>query len=238
MKLIPNTLTFLALMMGLGALYVAALGHLEWAIYLLVLSGVFDKADGAAARLLNCESSFGARLDSYADAVNFGFVPAIIVFYWSGPHDGFAGLVTPVACLVYVTCAIARLIRFTRHRLTQPDNAKPPRFFTGVPTPAGAALALLPVMLYLETGLPAVRDSYLISAWMVLIGLLMISTLPAYKLALNGENRTVRRWQMLVTGAILLLSFIATLKTIIVLDIAYLVSVPLCYGLLRRSVKG
>jgi CDP-diacylglycerol--serine O-phosphatidyltransferase len=232
-KYLPNTLTLLALITGLVSLYFALAAHWEASILTLVLAGLFDKADGAAARIFNCESVFGARFDSCADAVNFGVVPAAILYLWTGAS---AGVVSLLACLIFTGCAWLRLIRFTRNRLSGNPKGQYPGFFTGVPTPAAAFLCLLPVMLALETGAPPI-DPLLVAAWLVLIGVLMLSPLPAYKLAWYPAMRPYRLLVGVVISAVTLLLLIKPLGTLIVIDIAYLASMPVCYRIARRAVS-
>ena len=79
-RYIPNTVTCLNLLSGCIACLMAFEAKYEWAFFFILLSGVFDFFDGMLARLLNAHSPIGKDLDSLADDISFGLVPALIVF--------------------------------------------------------------------------------------------------------------------------------------------------------------
>lgn len=64
---------------GIGLVLVLQQGQLKTAAWLIVLAGVFDFLDGFVARLLKSASTIGKELDSLADMVTFGTLPAIIL---------------------------------------------------------------------------------------------------------------------------------------------------------------
>ncbi len=138
---IPNSVTALSLLLGLGSIVMAQVGDLEFAAWLIVWCGLLDTLDGMAARLLKATSSFGAEFDSMADLVSFGVAPAILVF---NAGLQLAGIdlesgqfwVLIVACGVFVLAGAMRLARFNL-ATDQPRTG----WFTGVPiTVAGGGL--------------------------------------------------------------------------------------------------
>ena len=72
MKLIPNLLSLLRIVLCLPLLLVDAMTLPFWILYLI--AGMTDMLDGFLARRWGVESKFGARLDSLAD---FVFVIAV-----------------------------------------------------------------------------------------------------------------------------------------------------------------
>src|SRR3954464_5839147 len=50
------------------------------AIWFILGAGIFDVLDGRLARLGGQDSDFGGALDSLADIVSFGVVPALLVY--------------------------------------------------------------------------------------------------------------------------------------------------------------
>ena len=79
-KHIPNTLTCLNLTTGgIGAIFIIR-GDYQLAIYFVLISALFDFFDGFAARMLKVQSDIGKELDSLADMVSFGLVPALYMF--------------------------------------------------------------------------------------------------------------------------------------------------------------
>src|SRR5258708_28555251 len=83
--------------------------------------------------------------------------------------------------------AISGGLRFPRYNATIDDPNKPPfaaNYFTGVPAPAGAILALLPVYLaFLGVSKP---PATLTAVYTQLIAFLMVSRLPVF------SGKTVR----------------------------------------------
>jgi CDP-diacylglycerol---serine O-phosphatidyltransferase len=173
LHLLPNLVTILGLGAGLTALRFAFDGRFEVAALLIIFAALIDGLDGLLARKLKAQSSFGAELDSLSDFVNFGVAPALVVFLFaltSWPGFGW------IFALVFTICCCLRLARFNVNR----DVPLPPgrAHFTGVPGPAGALLALLPIYLTLG-GIVDVRNAPpLVGLWLGLIGCLMVSRIP------------------------------------------------------------
>jgi CDP-diacylglycerol--serine O-phosphatidyltransferase len=129
----PNLLTLGNVISGCIGLHYAAQGQLREAAYALAAGLVFDFLDGAAARLLRAESAIGKPLDSLADMVSFGALPAMLWYVQMAGH-------TPVrqpwwAHMAWLIAAAAalRLAKFTIDQNQQ-------EHFSGVPTPAVALL--------------------------------------------------------------------------------------------------
>src|SRR3989440_5235660 len=143
--LLPNLITLLALCAGLTAIRLAVEDKLEWAVAAIVFAAMLDGVDGRVARLLKGTSRFGAELDSLADFVNFGVAPALMLYFWDLQELGHAGW---IAAMVLAICAGLRLARFN---VMIEDPNRPPwagNFFVGMPAPAGAITALLPIYVY------------------------------------------------------------------------------------------
>ena len=78
-KIIPNTITALNLLSGCLALVFAFRDEFEIAAWFVFFAVLFDFCDGLAARTLNAYSKLGVQLDSLADMVSFGVVPAAML---------------------------------------------------------------------------------------------------------------------------------------------------------------
>ena len=192
-RLIPNILTMLGLCAGLTAIRVSLDGQWEKAAVLIVVAAAIDGLDGRLARLLKATSRFGAEFDSLSDFLCFGVAPALILYMWT-LHDargmGFA------PCLLFAVCSALRLARFNASleeapalALTgpAPKPAYAQNFFTGVPAPAGAGLALFPMfaaLTFQEWDWPwfatVARHPALSGILLVVVGGLMVSTLPTW----------------------------------------------------------
>ncbi|MFT8245813.1 CDP-alcohol phosphatidyltransferase family protein [Roseomonas sp. BN140053] len=195
-RLLPNILTMLGLCAGLTAVRFAFDGRWEPALTLIVVAGAIDGIDGRLARLLKATSRFGAEFDSLSDFVSFGVAPALVLYLWT-LHD--ARGVGFIPCLMFAVCMALRLARFNASLdVAQVPLAKgvippPPKpayaqsFFTGVPAPSGAGLALFPVFASLAfegwglTGVAAVlRHPAFVAPLLVLVAALLVSTLPTW----------------------------------------------------------
>ncbi|MGE4374069.1 MAG: phosphatidylcholine/phosphatidylserine synthase [Xanthobacter sp.] len=235
--LLPNLVTLLALCSGLTAVRLAIEDRIELAIGAIVFAALLDGIDGRLARALKGTSRFGAELDSLADFVNFGCVPALMLYFWGLDEAGSFGW---IAALVYAICAALRLARFN----VMLDNPSKPAFaadyFTGIPAPAGAITVLLPI--YLELlGVPHLSiNAFLALIYCLAIGLLMISTVPAWSGKTMG--RRVRR-DMVLPLFVLVALFFALLASypwmvLSVCSVLYLVLLPISTLRYRRLMKA
>src|ERR1700680_4528297 len=80
--LVPNVITLLAICAGLTAIRLSTEGRMELAVAAIVFAAVLDGLDGRVARMIKGQSKFGAELDSFADFVNFGVAPGLILYFW------------------------------------------------------------------------------------------------------------------------------------------------------------
>jgi len=130
--LLPNLFTTAALFAGFYAIVAAMNGLFEQAAAAIFIAMVFDGLDGRVARMTNTQSEFGAQYDSLADCLSFGAAPALVVYSWALSSLGKIGWMIG---FIYVACAALRLARFN----VQSDTADK-RYFTGLPSPAAAAV--------------------------------------------------------------------------------------------------
>ncbi|QIL03334.1 phosphatidylcholine/phosphatidylserine synthase [Sphingomonas sinipercae] len=175
--MVPNAITLLALCFGLTGVSFAIGGEWEKALGSIVFAGVLDGLDGRIARLLRAQSRFGAELDSLSDNIAFGTAPALIMFLWSLQRAPMFGW---VAALALAVCCALRLARFNARIDVTDQPHKSAGFNTGVPAPAGAGVAFIPIFLWLITGNELFRAWQLVMPWTVFIALLMISSVPTF----------------------------------------------------------
>jgi CDP-diacylglycerol--serine O-phosphatidyltransferase len=182
--MIPNLLTMLGLCAGLTSMRFGLDGRFGAAAVAITVAGVIDGLDGRIARLLKATSRFGAEFDSLSDFLCFGVAPSFVLYLWSLQRVGPYGY---VPCLMFAVCMALRLARFNAQLEGAPKPAYAYNFFTGVPAPAGAGLALFPMFLGLEgksldvPWLDNLGHNQLLCA-AVLIGtaVLLVSTLPIW----------------------------------------------------------
>lgn len=186
--LIPNLLTMLGLCAGLTAMRFALEGRYGTAAVAIAVAACIDGLDGRIARLLKATSRFGAEFDSLADFLCFGVAPAFILYLWSLQVARGYGF---MPCLMFAVCMALRLARFNASIESGPFPSWQSGFFTGVPAPVGAGLALFPLFLGLEgramgwTWLEQAARHPLVSAIaLVATAALLVSTLPVW----SGKN--------------------------------------------------
>lgn len=230
----PNAVTALALCSGLSGVRFAIGGEWQIAVAMVIIAGVLDGIDGRIARLLHGESRFGAELDSLSDAISFGVAPALILYLWSLsalPRFGWIA-----ALLLAVFCAL-RLARFNAQIDAAEQPMKSAGFLTGVPAPAGAGLALLPMLLWFWVEAPVLASPYVVAPWTALVALLMVSRLPTFTWGSLRLRRSVRFEALagvVLFGAALVS---APWQTLSVLALGYLALLPFSaasYARIRR----
>jgi CDP-diacylglycerol---serine O-phosphatidyltransferase len=228
-KILPNVLTIAALCIGLTALRYGVDFMWTNAMLLVLIAAVLDGMDGMVARLLKATSAFGAELDSLSDFVSFGVVPSVLLYQWNLRDAGPFGW---VASLLLCVAVALRLARFNVKNLmpaTEPVSNASKAFFEGIPAPAGAILALVPMMLGFKI-YPEDQDgslpSFLVAIWVIFIASLMVSRIPTYSL---------KRLRLQQKHTIPLLAVVALFAsalasepwiTIIVISLGYLATIP------------
>lgn len=130
--ILPNLFTTAALFAGFYAVVQGMGGKFENAAIAIFVAMVLDALDGRVARMTNTQSAFGAEYDSLSDMVSFGVAPAMLMLVWALQDMKQIGW---LAAFIYCVCAALRLARFN----TQLEVADK-RYFTGLPSPAAAAL--------------------------------------------------------------------------------------------------
>ena len=174
LMLLPNLVTLAGMCLGLTSIRFAMVGKFETAVLLLLLSAAIDGLDGLIARRLKATSEFGAELDSLSDFLCFGVAPGVLVYRFAMGEGNALGW---VFVLIYAAAACLRLARFN---VMRDEDGAGKTHFTGVPAPAGAILALLPVFLSFEGLIDARAVPMLSALWLGVVGLLMISRLQTF----------------------------------------------------------
>lgn len=173
--MLPNLLTIAAMLCGMSAIRFALLERWEAAVLMVALAGVLDALDGRMARLLKASSNFGAQLDSLSDMVVFGVVPSIMLYLWI-LEDG--GRIAWVGCMYYTACCGLRLARFNSELHEKPTWSA--NYFVGIPSPAAAFLALLPMVADFRFDWPILSSWPAVALWLALVGTGAISTIPTF----------------------------------------------------------
>lgn len=232
--LAPNAVTALALCFGLTGVRFAISEIWGWAVGCIIIAGVLDGLDGRIARLLRANSRFGAELDSLSDVTAFGVAPSFILYLWSlqfAPHFGWVAAITLAVC-----CAL-RLARFNSRMDAEDQPHKSAGYLTGVPAPAGAGLAFVPMYLWLISGEPLFREWFVVMPWTIFCAVLMISSIATYSwssLRVRRSSRLFAIAAIAVLGAAMLTNPWISLLAISLLYVAMLPLSVASYARVRQ----
>jgi CDP-diacylglycerol---serine O-phosphatidyltransferase len=236
---LPNLFTAASLCAGMTALVLAAQDRIELAVLSVFLAAILDACDGRIARLTGTTSRFGGELDSLADVVSFGAAPAFIVYCWGLEQFGMAGW---LPCLALATCCALRLARFNVAQMDANAPAWMANYFTGVPAPAGAFLALAPILAQLSGALGHDAACWLALGVLTAVAGLMISTWPTFSGKALG--RKASRLMLLPPVALAGLLALGLLKwpwaTLLTMAVLYVATLPFSrwrHGVLLARVR-
>lgn len=198
-KHLPNFFTLLNLTLGcLGALW-ALQGDLTCAAWCLWLGAIADFLDGFLARLLQAHSPLGQQLDSLADLMTFGWLPASIMYQllsqYTTPPLPYVALLLPI----FAALRLARFNLDTRQRYT----------FSGLPTPAqGLLVSTLPPVIAANQH-TWLAQPYPLALLVVLLALLMVAPIQfiAFKFTTYTWRSNRLKYTLLLVTILLTLFF-------------------------------
>lgn len=214
--LLPNLFTTAALFAGFFAIVQAMNGKFQLAAIAIFVAMVLDGLDGRVARLTRTQSAFGAEYDSLSDMVSFGAAPALVVYEWALKDLGRWGW---IAAFLYCACAALRLARFN----TQLDVADK-RYFTGLPSPAAAALLAGLIWIMVDYEIVGRRIDWLVWSVTVFAGLTMVSNVKFYSFKTINLRKSVPFWTMLLVVLFFVIITIDQPRVLFVLFVAYALS--------------
>ena len=143
-------MTYVSLLSSVAGIFLAAFGHVRWALACLALSGLLDAFDGKVARTkkdrTEAEKAFGVQIDSLCDIVCFGVLPVVICF-----HLGMHTLPGMMVLGLYVLAGLIRLAWFNIHA-DMPPRADGKKYYQGLPITSVAVI--LPIFYAIGTLAP------------------------------------------------------------------------------------
>src|SRR6186713_3582511 len=179
--LLPNLFTTLNLFAGFYAIVQGMNHDYEKASIAIFVAMVLDSIDGRVARLTHTQLAFGAEYDSLTDMVSFGAAPALVMYEWALRDMGRIGW---IAAFVYCVGAALRLARFNT-QLSTADK----RWFTGLPSPAAAALVAGMIWVLNDYQVRGGDVQWYAAALTVYAGITMVSSVKFY----SGKDVNLRR---------------------------------------------
>jgi len=175
MRHLPNFITILNLLSGCLGIVMVFEGRLFWASAFIWIGAIFDFLDGFAARMLRQYSLIGKELDSLADVVTFGVLPACMVYAYL--QIGTDQLYIAFLSFLLVGASAYRLAKFNVD-----DRQKDA--FLGLPTPAsGIFFSAFPFIEHFHPVLfTTISQPTVLLGITIVISLLLISEFPMFSL--------------------------------------------------------
>lgn len=221
---IPNFLTCCNLLCGaVGILYTLQssdwlTSHSKYAsniilpAYFVWAACIFDFFDGFVARWLNVSSPIGKELDSLADVISFGLLPALFMYRLIGNSPDPSRL-SCIGLMIAVFSAL-RLAKFNIDE-TQTDA------FKGLPTPANALFITgLPFLDF--PGNAAILSPVSLTIIVIVFSLLLVSPIRLFALKFKDfswKSNKIRFTYLLLSVLLFALLNFAALPLIILLYI-------------------
>ena len=231
---VPNMFTILGLCAGMTGMRFAFDGRWQLAVAFIIAAALFDGLDGRSARLLKMTSKLGEQLDSLADFISFGVAPAVIIYLWVlNDVRGFGWAIA----LVFATCSALRLARFNAELEAPERPAWSLHFFTGVPAPAAAALALLPITASFVLGNDIARHWLVSAIVLVVVAVLMVSRVPTFSV------KRLRIKPTLVIPSLILGVFVTVMLItevwlmLTLIGLTYFASIPVSWVMAKRMER-
>lgn len=207
--ILPSLFTVGNMFFGYYAIILASKHNFEWAVTMVILAGVLDGLDGRIARMTGTTSEFGKELDSLSDFLSFGLAPALVLYHW-----GFAELGKPGWFLVFLL-PVAGALRLARFNVQCATGDK--RYFVGLPIPAAAAAAVLPLY-FLAPGLSNLQGVDARMLYWIRIGCLMYVLTLAWLMVSTVRFRSFKDVNLKARQPSLAFFFIAIVVVLIALN--------------------
>jgi len=221
--LLPNIITLSGLSFGLSSIRFALESDFNLAIVCILFAGLCDVLDGMLARHLQSESDLGAQLDSLSDFLSFGIAPGLLI-YMSIFNQASIGA---FAALAFIIFSCLRLALFNvRLEESKTEDGEPDHFFSGIPTPVGAILVILPLTHSFMGYDWAYENLNFVAGYIILISGLLVSRIPTFSIK-RKQFLIQSKLAFLILFSLIALSMINFLWiTINVFALVYLFTIP------------
>lgn len=197
---IPNLFTLSNLFCGCCAVVLLLYGQPAEAAWFILGSFLFDYGDGMIARAMKTTSPLGGQLDSLADVVSFGVVPATMLYgllasaYCPGGFMQFfegAGATSGMPALCLAAAPAFLLAMFSAYRLAKFNlDTRQKSYFVGLSTP-GCTLFVLGLTLAAYANQLGIGSFLAANAWILygvvaLFSYLLVAEIPMFALKFKG----------------------------------------------------
>lgn len=190
-------------------------GNLLIGSVIILLASLLDFFDGFVARVTKTSSEFGKQLDSFADLISFGVLPAVLVhnLFLRNPHEwNYFIFDIPIITLLPLLIVIAAVIRLSKYNINHNEN-----YFNGLAMPAQALFwASFPLIinndlyvlgnktLYFDTLL---SNPILLSFSIIAISFLMVSNIPLFSMKFKNLKWAENKYRYILVF-VFIISFI------------------------------
>ena len=176
------------------------------------------------ARHLQSESDLGAQLDSLSDFLSFGIAPGLLIYMSIFNQDHGIGAFAALAFIIFSCLRLA--LYNVRLEKSKTEDGEPDHFFSGIPTPVGAILILLPLTHSFMGYNWAYENLNFVAGYIILISALLVSRIPTFSIK-RKQLIVQSKLGFLVIFSLIALSMINFLWfTINILALIYLLTIP------------
>ena len=231
--ILPNLLTIIGVCLGISSIKFALDENYSLAVIFIVFASILDALDGRIARLIKGTTEFGKELDSLTDFVSFGIAPAFILYFWELKNYGKIGW---AITLIFSVCCVLRLARFNLTKISE-DSEWKLNYFEGVPSPAGAGLALLPLVYELSEFKLAVDIKNMTPFFVIIVALLLISKIPTFSLKKIKVSSQLSIFLLFGIVVIFISLIFFTFESLLVIGGIYFLSIPLSVYFYKKTAN-
>ena len=182
-------LTYVAVVAAVMGICFACSGNVDAAVVCMVVAGICDTFDGTVARTAKrteMEKGFGIQIDSLADVISFGVLPAVIgygIYSRWGVHTTLNTVITVAIMGGYVLGALIRLAYFNVTEEVNQAKGEKRTSYEGLPVTMSS---LILSVTYAVCGGMARYISGIYTALLLVIGLAFVLRFRIPKLKLGS----------------------------------------------------
>ncbi len=193
-KHIPNTITSMNLLSGVLGVIFAFGGQFDLSFYLMIAAAVFDFCDGLSARALKAYSDIGKELDSLADLISFGLLPAIMLNRFMVAAVAPENVGMTILCYLPLIIVVFSALRLAKFNVDERQTSS----FIGLATPANAIIcgSLIYFVSQDETAGFLTRwasGNWFLPVLAVILSLLLVSEIPMFSMKIKKGVKPERK---------------------------------------------
>ncbi len=243
-KSVPNLFTMFNLLSGCIAI-LFSFYDIALAGMMIFLAGVFDFADGLAARIFDAYSDFGKELDSLADMVSFGVAPSFILFHLlqnsliiGNPFFALDQLTVSELLILFSSFlpAIFASLRLARFNLKSSGDS-----FIGLPSPAAGLFFASAGYISITSGIIWVQQALISTTFLMIMNIclsaLMVIPVPMFNIKFKNFSLADNKVRFIFAIPSILLVIILGLQSIPAIILYYIV-LSLLLFITSKSAPG